>query len=73
MVSLTVDIDFSTVYYNQLFFLVIARKNDLLGLVDATNKFECDFVLEVDSKIGQEEYALFNDSDVGFEDKLVFE
>lgn len=73
MVSFVVDIDFAAIDDDQLFFLVVAGKNGFLRFVDASNQLKGDFVLEVDGEVGEEKYALFDDSNIGLQYELLFE
>jgi hypothetical protein len=42
-------------------------------LVDRTNEFESDFVLEVNCKVSQKEYTFFYYFDVSLENKILFD
>lgn len=42
----------------------------LIFFVDRSDKFECDLVLEIDSEIGEKEYAFLDYFDVGLQDEI---
>jgi len=46
--------------------------NILVLFVDDSDQFQGDKILEADSEVGQEKYAFFDDSDVGFENEIPF-
>jgi len=74
-VLLNEDIDWPAVDNDQRSFVLgllsIANRDLLFRLVNNTNKFEGDFVLEIDAEMSQEENWFFNYSHVCLQNEFL--
>ena len=66
MIFLDMDIDLPRINDDKLSLVILNNFDGLLRFIDASDKFECDLILKVDSKMREEEYTLLDDSHIGF-------
>ena len=45
----------------------------LIFFIDDSDEFKCDIVLKIDSEVGEKEDNFFDDSNVGFQDEVLFD
>ena len=73
MILLDMDIDFSRIDDDKLPLVILKNFDGLLRFVNTSDKFECNLILKVDSKMCQKENTFLDDSHIGLKDKLIFE
>ncbi len=67
------DVDYPIIDNDELPFSILLNREHLFWLIDAPDQLERDLVLEVHSKVSQEENAFLDDFHVGLQHELIFE
>ena len=73
MIFLNMNIDFTRINDNKLPLIVINNFYSFLWFVNTSNKFKCNFVLEINSKMSEKENTFFYNSHISFKNKLIFQ